>query len=106
MLADRGAALALAEQQVDLRGIGIVGIYVDDLDALSGPFGIEARRHLGLRPLAAAVVGDEADGLEAAGLEAARDALDDGAVGGFGQADRAGETHVSARRIVAAFRHV
>ena len=86
--------------------VGVVGVDVNDRDALAGPFGIEARRHLGLRRLAAAVVGDEADGLEAAGLEAARDALDHRGVGRLRDADRAGEPHVPARRIVAAFRHV
>src|SRR5690349_12008898 len=60
MLADRGPALALAEQHRDLCGIGVVGVDVDDLDALSGPFGIETRRRLALRGLAAAMVGDEA----------------------------------------------
>src|SRR5207302_7949181 len=75
MLADIGAAFALAQQSFDLRAVRIVGVDMDHANAALRPFGTEARRHLGLRPLAAAVVSDEADGPEPARFEAARNAL-------------------------------
>ena len=106
MLPDIGPTFALAQQQGHLGGVGIIGVHMDDPDALAGPFGIEARRHLGLRGLAAAMVGDQAYGSEPAGFEAARDPLDHGCVDRLRHPDRAGEPHVAGRRIVIPFRHI
>ena len=44
--------------------------------ALAAPFAIQLPRDRGLRGLAAAVVADQADGLEAGRLKAARDAFE------------------------------
>src|ERR1700704_6868023 len=80
VLPDIGPAFALAQQQGHLGGVGIIGVDMDDPDALAGPFGIEARRHRGLRGLAPAVIGNQAYGPEAAGFQAARYTLDHGGV--------------------------
>jgi hypothetical protein len=52
------------------------------------------------------MVGDEADGLEAAGLQAAGDAFEHPGVDVFRDADGAGEAQVPGRRVVIALRHI
>src|SRR6266545_1479091 len=100
MLADRRKRLALPFQEL---GLGLAGgeIVVVDADhphTLAGPFAAEPRRHFGLWSRTAAVISDEADGLETRGLEAARNAFEHAGEDRVGHAERARETQVAGRR--------
>src|SRR5213080_4793868 len=108
MLPDGLERLARRDQKLVLllARRAIIVIDADHLDAITRPFAREPRRHLGLRPRAAAVVGNEADGLEARELEAPRDAFEHTGIDLVRHADGAGKAHVALGRRVAPFWHV
>jgi len=97
MLADRCSGLAQPREIFGLRRVGVVVGHVEHPHALLRPFPRQALGHLRLGLQAAPVIGDETDGLEPAGLEAAGDALQHPGIDVFGYAHGAGETQVSGR---------
>ncbi len=107
MLPDRRCGFSLTHKPSPLRFVCIViGVHVDDPHPLLAPFLTQAPRHLGLGLSAAAMVGDEANGLEAGGFQAASNAFQRAGEHVFRNADGARKSHVSGRRIVLAFRNI
>src|SRR5712672_1945591 len=99
MLSDccRPFALRLQELVLQVARRGVIVVDAEDADAFLRPFPSEPRRHFGLHLHAAAVIGDETDRLETAGLEAARDIFKHAGINRLGDADRARKPHMPGR---------
>ena len=102
MLANSAKSLAFGEQLLNLCGIVIIGVDVNDSDAFDRPELREPRRHVLLYVLAGAVVADEADRLEAAGPQAPGDPFQHLAEDRIRHADGASEPQMTFRRLVTA----